>query len=202
MSDDDDLTAFHEHLDDLEAEHGVALDDDDRRALWDQSHAHCFSVAATEAAFSALIEGDEEDEDDYEEPFDDDSPDLAQVGAELSQRDMEIAVREAGAKLGRKLTGAETERVSELVQAQTPFGDRIRPEHVSAAFEAASVKPWSEMSREDQNATMAARIREAEGRDPNSGLQLRDSYDLSDRDQRNEYDALRMSGTEFEDAEA
>src|SRR5215207_7514024 len=100
------MSDFAAHLAQLVDQHGVELEPEHVRWLYDQSRERGFTAEATEAAFSQLIGSDgyddfDDDDDEDAEPAQDDAPDPRLV-ADLLQ-----GFESVQRKLGRKLTRAE-----------------------------------------------------------------------------------------------
>ena len=201
------MSDFAAHLAQLVDQHGVELEPEHVRWLYDQSRERGFTAEATEAAFSQLIgsdDGDDFDDDDFDaddgyddydfdddedaEPAQDDAPDPRLV-ADLLQ-----GFESVQRKLGRKLTRAESEAA-----LQDALSSVERGSHAGQAIEdaAGNAKSLVEMSDSEHTAFLHARLadRTPEPEPPDRALDLSDNTDF------HEYAKARLAGVKFEDVE-
>jgi hypothetical protein len=189
------LGEFALHVQQLAQEHGVQVTPDDAQRLLADSISEGFTPDATERLFLSGFEIEYPDDvESYEElSFDNDEDDepiepydqqvVRKEMADLKSEDMALAAREAGKAIGRPLTRAEVDRVGELLPAQTPLGERVRPAHMIAAMQQAGVKSWGDMSREEINEVVTQRARELDTDPPH-----RDEYDVYNDNRQKSHD--------------
>jgi hypothetical protein len=193
---------FHEHVTALGDELGIELDDDDRRALFDQSVAQGFTPATTEQAFASMYGGDDDDFEEDDAPLGD-LPEGPQQPRRDFHADLAHDLAELQRELGRKLTDSEVEGIGQRAMQQVQRHDDF---FAGAALEdfhqdRGTNPDKSTWKSSDWNDFMVERARAL---DPESNRDSgREEYDLSDAKQWEEYAYLKLTGTaDFADAPA
>ena len=192
MSDDANLRVqqFDRHLDKLCAEEGIELDAAERQRIFGLSVAEGFTDLSTVRAFSEFVDGQEAPvwEDDEPEP----EPDAPSPGQQALAQDLKADLERLREKIRRPLLPDEIETFARNATDQISRTGGYDRDKASEGF-----KGYGEMTPDEVNETMVRRARELEG--PQEVDEDR-TFDLSNRQDWEDYAFQKLNGAEFEDS--
>jgi hypothetical protein len=188
----DPADAFLAHVNHLADNAGIELDDEDLRAIFEESQAGGFNASATEAAFDSHFDWDDDDDD-----FEDDEADEETADERLIRHVTDDAHR-LSAELGRRLTAREQQVIAQgaLEQAER-YGQVNAEEALDDHYRATGARRPDTNTQEGRGEYYRQRLEEL---NPPSEPDPDREYDLSNTDDRHAFLGARLNGAEFEEA--
>lgn len=189
----DPADAFLAHVNQLAANAGIELDDEDLRAIFEESQAGGFNASATEAAFDSHFDWDDDDD------FDDDDESDDETGEERLVRHITDDAHRLSAELGRRLTVREQQVIARgaLEQAER-YGQVNAEEALDDHYRATGERRPDTGTQEGRGEYYRQRLEEMDS--PSKPDPDRE-YDLGNTEDRHAFIQARMNGAEFEDAQ-